>query len=96
MIIIFITSNGEIMKIKSIFLASMILLAYGCSDKVGAKEDLEGMGYIGVITHGFSFFGCDFKDYIRTKFTAKSPSGRRITGVVCRGNHAITTVMFDR
>jgi len=75
--------------IKS-FIMLMILLfvllhLIACSDSSGTKRILEQQGYTNVETTGYSFFGCDKSDHVRTRFIAASPNGKTIEGTVCNG-----------
>lgn len=54
-----------------------------CTDPEGAKQTLLRNGYIDIRMQGYSWFGCAESDNYATEFTAKSPAGYQVHGVVC-------------
>ena len=82
------------MKTKlAIITAAMILVA--CTDSDEAVNVLEGMGFTDVETTGYRYFGCSEDDTFHTGFTATSPSGKEVSGVVCGDWFKGATVRFD-
>lgn len=57
----------------------------GCVAPDEARRVLEQQGYTEIQTGGYAFWACSEDDRIRTKFTATSPSGHRVSGAVCSG-----------
>lgn len=68
---------------KRLLIAVALLAAVGCTDQKTARRVLEDQGYTEVSVGGFDAFGCSDDDTYATKFTATSPNGKRISGVVC-------------
>jgi hypothetical protein len=56
-----------------------------CSRPENARRVLTMNGYTQIQTHGFSWYGCSQGDHFSTKFTAISPAGTPVEGVVCEG-----------
>jgi len=82
---------------KSILAAALIassVILSACSDADGARQTLEQMGYTNIQVTGYSLFGCDERDTFRTAFTAISPNGTPVDGVVCSGWFKGNTVRF--
>lgn len=67
----------------------------GCTDKDKSTSILESQGYTQIQAGGYSLFGCGEADVWRTKFTAKSPNGTIVDGVVCEGIFKGATVRFN-
>lgn len=63
----------------------VFIFACGQSDPKNATRILEAQGYKNVEITGFSPFGCNERDWYKTKFKAEKRSGYEITGVVCTG-----------
>lgn len=57
--------------------------AASCTDQKTARRVLEDQGYTDISVGGFDAFGCSDDDTYATKFTATSPNGKRVSGVVC-------------
>lgn len=70
------------------------LLLTGCSDPKAASRALDDMGFTDVRLHGWSLFGCG-NDGFTTRFEAKNPQGKRVSGVVCSAWFKGSTVRFD-
>lgn len=75
-----------------IFLSALLLSA--CTDEESATKVLSEQGYTDVVTSGYSFLGCGRDDVYRTEFSAVSPTGKRVNGVVCGGWFKGSTVRF--
>lgn len=60
-------------------------LARGCVDHTSSAEALESSGYSDIRFDGYGWLRCDKNDLYSTKFTAKNPTGREVSGVVCCG-----------
>lgn len=79
-------------------LAITLLIALtlaGCSDNIGARRALADAGYTDIELTGYRIFGCSDDDQFRTGFRAKSPAGRRVSGVVCAGWMKGNTIRTD-
>lgn len=70
------------------------LLLAACDDPQSTTEVLYEMGYTNIQTTGYTFFGCGEDDNFHTGFTATSPTGHRVKGVVCGGFLKGSTVRF--
>ena len=71
---------------KILFVAGTALLLAACSDSSGAVKALDGAGYTEIETLGWSpWGGCSDDDFYVTKFRAKGPTGKNVSGVVCSG-----------
>lgn len=80
---------------KKILLATALLATLGaCSDPDTTNRLLIGMGYTNIVTTGHSFLGCGGEDTTKTGFTALSPTGTPVKGVVCSGWLKGSTVRF--
>lgn len=74
--------------------APVALLA-GCSDPQGAARALDNIGMTDIRTDGYALFACGEGDQFATKFTAKNPNGKTVSGAVCSGVFKGATVRFD-
>lgn len=71
---------------KRILLAAIVALVLtSCSDPATAIKALEAMGFTDIQTHGYAPFMCGKDDTFATKFTARNPQGRSVSGAVCNG-----------
>lgn len=61
------------------------LLAAGCTQPDHARRVLEAQGYTDIQMDGYDFLNCSKDDTYHDKFTAKGPTGQRVSGVVCAG-----------
>ena len=78
--------------------AIAILLLLGlaaCTDPRAAQKALDDMGFSDVQAGGYDFFTCGDDYTFHTKFTAKNPKGKTVTGVVCSGWLKGSSVKFD-
>lgn len=57
----------------------------GCTQPEHATRVLQSAGYSDIQTHGYDFFACGQDDTYADKFTAKGPTGKPVSGVVCAG-----------
>lgn len=78
---------------KKILIVLLFVIA-GCTAPDSAREILENQGYTNVKAGGYSFFGCGSNDLWHTKFTATSPAGKEINGIVCEGVFKGATIRF--
>jgi len=69
---------------KSVVIFAMALLA-GCTQPEKARAVLESAGYSDIRLDGYGWFACSEDDTYRDKFTAKGPTGKPVSGVVCAG-----------
>ncbi|MEY4385816.1 MAG: Citrobacter phage [Verrucomicrobiota bacterium] len=74
---------------RIVLLAALCVSLSGCSsacvDEQGARTLLEAQGYTAVRITGWDMFGCGKDDHYASAFTAKSPNGTPVKGVVCAG-----------
>lgn len=63
----------------------LVVMLAGCHDNTQAKRVLEQQGYTSVEPTGWEPWGCARDDEVVTGFRATSPSGARVSGVVCCG-----------
>jgi hypothetical protein len=75
---------------KNKFLTLVLLFgvlpsAIGCTDEDSTRRILTSQGYTDIKIEGYSFTGCSKDDGVRTEFTARSPIGTYVQGVVCCG-----------
>lgn len=71
---------------KKIIAACLCIAALaGCSDASNASRVLHSSGYTDVVITGYRWFGCSQDDEVRTGFTARSPAGDIVSGIVCQG-----------
>jgi len=80
------------------FIAILVigLFCTACSDPNTARRALDSMGFTQIETLGWTFFnGCGKDDSFATRFQAKNPNGKPVSGVVCNGWFKGATVRFD-
>ena len=70
---------------KAILAIGLVIALAGCTDAQNAHRVLSNAGYTDVQITGYQMFGCGRDDAVRTGFTAKSPSGVYVSGIVCQG-----------
>lgn len=93
--------NGfTIVEVLIVLLIIVIVLVSvrGCTNKASeerARDLLLSQGMTDVTMTGHRFFGCGEGDVFRNGFTAKSPTGIPVSGVVCGGLMKGQTVRFD-
>ena len=81
---------------RKLLAIGLLLALAACSDPRGTIEAAEAMGLKEVQPQGYAFFGCSEDDFYHTKFTAKSASGKQVTGVASAGLFFKgTTVRFN-
>lgn len=78
-----------------LLVSGMFVSCTGLPDPDGAYHVLETNGYSFISITGRRVFGCGEGDVFRTGFTAKSPNGQSVTGVVCKGILKGHTIRFD-
>lgn len=69
---------------KYIILLLTILL-FGCTSETDTNRALEGAGFTEIQIGGYDVLGCSEDDFFHTKFTAKNPAGKIVSGTVCSG-----------
>lgn len=82
-------------KLYLILAIAAALLAAGCTSADTAVRALEGAGYTSINIEGYTLFGCGEHDVFHTKFTAKGPTGKSVSGVVCAGWLKGATIRTD-
>jgi len=80
-------------KLATIVIAALSLAA--CSDASDARRVLDDQGYTDIRVGGHAWFACSDHDSYATKFTAKSPIGRQVSGAVCKGIFKNSTIRLD-
>lgn len=68
--------------------AAVIVLTFaltGCTAPKHATRVLSEQGYTEIRAGGYDWLGCGRDDDFATKFTALSPAGKPVRGVVCSG-----------
>lgn len=83
----------DIIKTCTVLACLMALTA--CTRPDASRDVLVQQGYTKVNTGGYGFFACDEKDTFSTKFTATSPAGAEVSGVVCSGLFKGHTIRFN-
>jgi len=68
---------------KAILAIGLVIALAGCTDAQNAHRVLSNAGYSDVQITGYQMFGCA-RETRRTGFTAKSPSGVYVSGIVCQ------------
>lgn len=71
-------------KILTLILFALISLV-GCTDSESTRQILSQQGYTDIKIEGYAFTGCSEDDKVHTEFTARSPNGTYVQGVVCCG-----------
>lgn len=80
---------------KILYIGLLALGLSACSDAPTAERILRNQGYTNIKTTGYAWFGCDSKsDNYSTGFTATSPNGTKVEGVVCSGFFKGGTIRF--
>jgi len=87
--------EGLIIVLIVLVLAALGWMRWPKVDSVGAVNTLTRQGYVDIEITGRSFWGCSEDDVWRTKFSAISPSGHAVRGVVCEGILKGSTIRFD-
>jgi hypothetical protein len=71
---------------KKILIIAAALSLAGCfTDPQSATRVLTEAGFTQIHITGYQYFGCSQHDNIHTGFTAKGPTGKSVSGVVCSG-----------
>lgn len=73
----------------------VILGLLGGTDSVGTTRTLQNMGYTNVVTSGRRFLARSNGEFYSTEFTATSPTGKKVSGVVTQGFFKPSTVRWD-
>jgi len=66
-------------------IAAIALLSAGCTQPDHALKVLESQGYTDIRMGGYDWLNCSKDDTYHDKFTAKGPTGKEVSGVVCAG-----------
>jgi len=77
---------------KTLTMFALILLA--CTDEGATRKTLLDSGYSDITLKGYQPLACSQDDSYSTGFTAKNPTGRTVSGVVCCGFFKSCTVRF--
>ena len=82
------------MKCRLLVVVALGCLA-ACTDPPTAHRALENMGMTDINVGGYAAWSCGRDDIYATKFVARNPQGRIVTGAVCSGWMKGATVRFD-
>lgn len=75
---------------------SLTFAVSACSDPQKAYKALDSAGFTGIKTLGFQWFKSCGRDYsFLTGFEATNPHGKKVSGFVCTGWLAGSTIKFD-
>lgn len=88
-------AGGSILAVALVVLVLALASGIGMTDADDATRVLGDSGFRSIKITGYKFFGCGDSDFFHTGFSAISPSGRRVTGVVCKGIIKKNTVRID-
>jgi hypothetical protein len=77
-----------------IALIALCFLLASCNGNVTSTTILEEQGYTNVEITGFNPFACSEDDMYRLNFTATSPTGKPVKGVVCSAPLKGYTIRF--
>ncbi len=80
---------------RKLLIVAALLTLTACTDGSKATKVLTDMGYTDITITGYSPFSCSEDDTFKTGFTARSPSGNRVSGTVCSAFLKGATVRFD-
>ncbi len=80
---------------KFVMVAALLAVIAGCTDPNGARRVLEASGFTEIEIGGFGWFTCGNGDNFSTTFSAIGPSGKPVTGAVCRGVLKNSTIRID-
>lgn len=70
---------------KLIYPILLVCALSACTEPDRARSVLEGAGYTEIQMHGYDWLNCSKDDTYHDKFTAKGPTGKTVSGVVCAG-----------
>ena len=73
------------MTTQRILILAAVVAFTGCTQPDHAARILEQQGYTDIKMQGYDFFNCSKDDTYHDKFTAKGPTGKPVSGVVCAG-----------
>lgn len=71
------------------------VLMVSCTDRSGARKQLERNNYKPLDVGGYSLFGGSQDDVFKTKFIAIAPNGDTVRGVVTKGWFKGSTIRLD-
>jgi len=80
---------------RLLLLVCLALAAGACTDANGARKALSDSGYTDIKIAGYAAFSCSEDDFFATKFTAKGPTGRTVSGAVCSAPLKGKTIRLD-
>ena len=83
-------------KISLILLTIVMLFSIAsCTDPQNTRRVLQTQGFTKIQITGYDFFTCSDDDFYHTGFTATSPNGQYVEGVVCQGIFKGATIRFE-
>ena len=87
--------EGIIITAIALIFAGIAWYKWPKIDSAGTVNTLTRQGYTNIEITGRAFFGCSEDDVWRTKFSATSPSGHAVNGIVCEGILKGSIIRFD-
>lgn len=78
-----------------IAIIALLLVLTGCTRPDEARRVLDSNGYTNIQIGGFAAWMCGRDDSFATKFVAKSPNGKTVSGAVCSAWGRGATIRFD-
>jgi hypothetical protein len=76
---------GSLLAAGLIGMVVVLSNGWGMTDTDGAKRILSESGYSQISVTGYRWFTCDKHDYFHTGFEATGPTGKHVSGTVCKG-----------
>lgn len=78
-------------QIRTLLVVGTLLLC-SCTHPVTTERVLREAGYTNINVGGYAWFAGDEGDTFATKFTATSPTGAKVRGVVTKGPFKANTI----
>jgi hypothetical protein len=77
-----------------VILLVFALAPTACVDRDDTRTTLDAAGYTDITTGDYAWFECGRDDTYATRFTARNPAGKRVSGTVCCGLMKGCTIRF--
>jgi hypothetical protein len=89
--------NGMRNFVLGVLVATVGMAAFPWQDKKGTTDKLEAAGYTSIDIGDRTWLGCPGKlEFVRTKFNAVSPEGKKVYGTDCRIAYGVkSTINWD-
>ena len=91
-------SGGAVATLGSLLLVFGLAAGFtnpAWQDPEGASQTLTNAGFEPTDVGGYAWFSCGKGDLWHTKFKAKNPQGKEVSGAVCKGLMKGSTIRFD-